>query len=564
MRGLDYKISNHLRARDAQGNYVTDDSKLLNYLKDPGVVPSVMVLGEIERRQVEAKQSQAAQAQTPQGTVKDQMLAAASQPTGINGLGVAMPPGAENMPNPETPQMSPEERAGTGIAVMARNGGYIPKLAGGGIVAFAGNDGSLVGSTDPSARPFTEGQNVGLANVDGYTEAEIRANKARVALGLPPLPPMVGPRKPKPKFGEGALRALNLANQEDTALSEEELFKQEVDAIKAAREESKPKQTEPTPLTEQKPETQNIVEPSSENFTGAKMNTGSLDTSIYDQLAIEDPAEFAAERLRARKEALGEDPYKDILKTEKAEAEKDIAKADKDVLSNALLSTGLGMLQRGGKGEDIFTALGGAAQDPLKQAALDKKEVRAMKKELRSFEKEIKLAERKEKEAAYEFGVNSEQYARANNMKVKLQQQQDNLKTQEMEMERPLKKAQAEYYSGYGQYLKTQGFDRDTVSKIESHIDKNFPASARDDLAMYEGMIKDKQAKNEKPSEFAVREYNKLTERANKVRAEAEALYGPYRVGGNRSGGLGEISSTEDSLAAFQNRGFGIAPQPPR
>ena len=60
---LEERFASHLRARDANGNYITSDEKLLNYLQDPGTIPSILVLGEVERRQVENKQRQQMEAQ---------------------------------------------------------------------------------------------------------------------------------------------------------------------------------------------------------------------------------------------------------------------------------------------------------------------------------------------------------------------------------------------------------------------------------------------------------------------------------------------------------------------
>ena len=102
--------------------------KLVQYAQDPaGVVPQFLALAEIQRRK---KLELSNPGQPPQSTVAQDIMAQAVQPSGIG------------MPQPRT-----------GVAALPSNMGE-QSFAGGGIVAFAGDEDSYV--EDPDSLSFQE------------------------------------------------------------------------------------------------------------------------------------------------------------------------------------------------------------------------------------------------------------------------------------------------------------------------------------------------------------------------------------------------------------------------
>jgi hypothetical protein len=463
---LEERFSSQLRARSDSGDYVVNDAQLTNYLQNPGTIPSFMVLAEIERRQAEKVRREQAQAQPQQPTVKDQAIMA---------LGQQMPQGMA-MP-PEQVAMAPEQRAGSGIAALNPP----VQMAEGGIVGYAVGD--LV------KRKLFAGRSLGdmYADPEGmYADSYLQnLQEARLRKDRPPTS-RDGTPYPSSLIGEPTEEAVLAAGKErmekkdfdipggyvpkESNLKSEEQIKEEIEA-----QQEKDKKAAQDKLLSDKDKT----------FEGAKLDTGKFNTMPYDELMIENPVEYGRtlkEELRAE---LGEDDYKKLEKEQLGDLDKRIGSRDSKKWSMAALITGAKMLSSkdpyfaGGLGEGLEAGAGFLTQE--------QKEIEALKSQRLDIQTKLRIADRKEKEALNKFGAQSEQFARANNMKVSLEQQSNMLKQREIDIKEP-------YYSGLGQAYKGMSAETSLADKKFKALTEIVPAR---DLVTF-NKLKQKIARGEK------------------------------------------------------------------
>jgi len=486
-----FQIASHLRATDANGNYITSNEKLLNYLQDPGVVPSILVLGEVERRNVENATRMAARGNQPQPpTVKEQAEQAIMG--GMQNNNVAI----NTLNNNSAPQ-SPAERASSGIAsvlpVAAKQGGYVTNLAGGGIVAF--REAGAVSRTDPNARPFTGSDVIPLSreqfdkldptaqaqylNMLRY-EQEMDPKKLQDVKTSPRLPSEII-SFPEMRFGDlterGQVMPPEVSNREELlAEKEKEIAKTDedynkslekiaADNIKADKEEVK---------VAEKPSEQ-IDKDLNKFFEGAYKDTGKLDTSLYDELGIDQtPEEYRAAKMQEREAAIGEDPTKKAYADFEKRSTERQAKAKQEMLGNFLLNVGTAVMEAGSKGGSPLDA---KFEKATAGVINDSKELRKMFDDDDKYKLLLNQAMYKEKQSRYEYGDKSEQYAQALNTRVGLEKAKQIYNYDKLENELRKAKITASAYKSYLDYgLKGAKFNVDTIETIEKQVDKNMAA----------------------------------------------------------------------------------------
>lgn len=453
---LEERFSSQLKARDENGNYVVDDARLVNYLQNPGTVPSFMVLSEIERRQAENMRREKAQAQPQAPTVKDQAIAS---------LGQQMPQG---MPMPEQVAMNPAERASSGIAALNPP----VQMAEGGVVGYAAGD--LVKQNLFAGPDFTR-QNV--RNYPGmppyYPESERTSLSDQFT-----FPGM--DRTQMQVFKEKARLENKIKNRENVTYDDI----QQLNELNSIIEKGGRGGYEPGDVVDKTPTTLPTLQedlPIGETtagkpglkdqpasiFEGARLDTGKRDTSKFDELMMEDPDVYRARMEREREETLGESPFGKALDTETERAKKAQSRKKDFVVGEFLMNLGNSVMQqKPGEALDLTKATDRLAQG--NQEYLD------MIRNDDKYKLELQRLDRADREATLKFGIDSEERARINNQKVGL----ESIKTQVEydKMANELEKANISA-TAYGRYLAaTLGRDKlgfDAFTKAQDRLMKD-------------------------------------------------------------------------------------------
>lgn len=423
---LEERFASHLRARDANGNYITSDEKLLNYLQDPGTIPSILVLGEVERRQVENKQRQQMEAQAAGSmpTVKDQALmqqanAQNMMTGGIDSLG-AQRPDMSNVPQPT--QMTAQDRANTpGLPVLAKAGGYVPEFKEGGVVGYQ----------------FGGGVNVPNAVYPNYVDqpkafqgfdANIQATQQKIFELKEQLAKLKSEPNERPLLisqVEEQLRAqqeyLN-APKTGGGYTPTESPMMTPDETKLAALKSGDTLQEDLPIGETTIDKPGLKDQPASVFEGAKLDTGKVDTRIYDELGIEDPALYGQESKERMSEALGDEYTKAI--GEEGKRIQDLKLDNQRTLRSAYLFDAAGELFKGRVGEE-GTAIGNALKKIGEGERLTQKETNALTMKEADINLQLLKANEDRKLSLEKFGMESERYARDNNRAVQLAKQKE-------------------------------------------------------------------------------------------------------------------------------------------
>lgn len=506
-----FQIASHLRATDANGNYITSNEKLLNYLQDPGVVPSILVLGEVERRNVENATRMAARGNQPQPpTVKEQAKQAIMG--GMQNNNVAI----NTLNNNSAPQ-SPAERASSGIAsvlpVAAKQGGYVTNLAGGGIVAF--REAGAVSKTDPNARPFTGGSDLIKLSQEQFDKLD--DNAKRQYLNMLEYEKKMSPDSLKntefkgPKNFTEAMEQYGDNNQttfsqafKDTlkgyigdlymdpyrpdAVVKKEYSQEEKDILQAGAKEEIAKTDEDYNKSLEKIAADNVkadkeevkvAEKPSEQidkdlnkfFEGAYKDTGKLDTSLYDELGIDQtPEEYRAAKMREREAAIGEDPTKKDLADFKELSTKRQTEGKQKMVGNFFLNLGKAVMEAGAKGKGPLDA---DFEQTVTGLIKDDKELTKMFDDDRKYITLLRQAQYKEEKSKFDYGDKSEQYAQALNTRVGLEKAKQIYNYDKLENELEKANISAKAYKSYIDYaLNNAKLNINTTGEIIKEVDK--------------------------------------------------------------------------------------------
>lgn len=468
---LEERFASHLRARDANGNYITSDEKLLNYLQDPGTIPSILVLGEVERRQVENKQRQQMEAQAagPMPTVKDQAMmqqanAQNMMTGGIDNLG-AQRPDTANVPQPT--QMTAQQKANTpGLPVLAKAGGYVPEFKEGGVVGY-----QLGGNVNI---PDFNRQNV--LNYPGfppyYPESERRSLSDQFT-----FPGM--DKNQMDLFKEKARLEDKIRKRENVTFDDVQNLKEITSIVEKGGKggyepgdavdktpTTLPTLQEDLPIGETTTNKAKLQDQESV-FEGARLDTGKRDTSKFDELMMEDPDVYRERMQRERREAVGESPFGKAIEEEAARSKKDQGRQKTRLTGEFLMYLGDAVgKQIPGQALDLQPAIKNLEKN--NQALLD------MVKDDRKYMTELQKLDYADKKAEFDYGVNSEERARINNQKVGLEAIKNQVEYDKMAND--LKKAKISA-TAYGRYLAASlGRDKlgyQVVSDINAEMQKD-------------------------------------------------------------------------------------------
>jgi len=424
---LEERFASHLRATDANGNYITSDEKLLNYLQDPGTIPSILVLGEVERRQVENKQRQQMEAQAagPMPTVKDQALmqqanAQNMMTGGISNLG-AQRPDMTNVPQPT--EMTAADRANMpGLPVLAKAGGYVSEFKEGGVVGYqlGGNVNIPSNTVYPNYLDQPKAFQGFDANIQA-TQDNIFALKKRLAelKSEPHERPLLISQV------EAQLKAeLDYLNAPKTGggFTPTENPMMTPDEQKLAAMKSGQTLQEDLPIGETTIDKPGLKDQPASVFEGAKLDTGKVDTRVYDELGIEDPALYGQESKERMSEALGDEYTKAI--GEQRKRIQDLNLDTQRSLRGAYFLDAAGELFKGRVGEE-GAAIGNALKKIGEGERLTKKESNALTMKQAELDLQLIKANEDRKLALEKYGMDSERYARDNNRAVQLAKQKE-------------------------------------------------------------------------------------------------------------------------------------------
>ena len=502
-------LAKKLKAIGNNNQYLVSDAQLAMYLERPGDYPSYLVLTEIDRRQGEKVKREQAQAQPQQPSIKDQAIMA---------LGQQMPQGMV-MP-PEQVAMTPEQRASSGIA----------QLAGGGVVAL--KDGGIVGyrAGDYVSKKLFGGRSLG----DMYTDPEGMYRDSDLAnLQESRLKKIQSLRDTK-----GAIFPSSLIGEPDSITGKEVVAKERLQALEDEGlvtipggyvPEGSPFKTDEEVLmdkieaqekADKKAAEDKLLSDKDKTFEGAKLSTGKFNTMPYDELMIENPEEYGRtlkEELRAE---LGEDDFKKLEKEQLGDLEKRIGGREGKKFGMAALFAGAKMMSS--KDPYFAQGLGAGLEEGAKFLTQEQKEIEALKSQRLDIQTKLRIADRKEKEALNKFGAQSEQFARANNMKVALEQQSNMLKKEELDIKRP-------YYESQSSYLKSLSAQTGLADKKAEYIAKRMQGD-------YGGFSMYNDLRTTDPNKLSDRQkklLDKLERQYQRLKKEADELY--PNVGGNSS-----------------------------
>ena len=511
---LEERFSSQLRARSDTGDYVVNDAQLTNYLQNPGTIPSFMVLAEIERRQAENTRREQMRAQPQQPTVKDQAIAALGQPMP---QGMAMPA--------EQAAMTPEQRASSGIAALNPP----VEMAEGGVVGYAVGD--LV------KRKLFSGRSLGdmYADPEGmYADSYLEnLQDARLRKQRPPTS-RDGTPYPSSLIGEPTEEAVQAAGKErmekkefdvpggyvptESNIKSEEQLKEEIEAQQKA---------------DKKAAEDKLLSSKDKTFEGAKLDTGKFNTMPYDELMIENPEEYGRtlkEELRAE---LGEDDYKKLEKEQLGDLDKRIGGREGKKWSIAAIIAGAKMLSS--KDPFFSVGLGAGLEAGAGFLTQEQREIEQLKSQKLDIQTKLRIADRKEKEALNKFGAQSAQFARANNMKVALEQQSNMLKQEELDIKRP-------YYESQSGYLKSLSAQTGLADKKAEYIAKRMQG----DYGGYQMYNQLRTADPNKLSDRQKKVLDKLERQYQRLKKEADEIY--PNVGGSSGSSYADTMRTANPL----------------
>lgn len=582
------KLSSDLKRLDNNGNYVVDDARLMNYLQNPGMVPSYIVLAEVERRQGEQKQREMYKAmqEGAQPSVKEQAIAS---------LGQSAPQVPAHLMSAAQPkEMSAQERAGTpGLPTLASAGGYAPEFKEGGVVGyFDGGNVSPLLRSDPNARPYTGGRSRFRRFIDKYFPTQgmqgdktLEQRQAELSQYSIDLDKEYGDkivRNPFKNLSEqelieqDALRAERdqklRAKQIELGLAKDNIGRDEGGYDPETKDDSQKTLTlqENTPIgeTNKKPtlaeQQEDDLRKSQKDKVAAEADLAKarqeVDKSYEDMMLPEDYSQQRVDALRAK---MGEDTYTKLAQEEKDYLADKLAENEKyrpDLTGEGFLRAGLGMLKASGEADSqgrpkgFFASLGegGAETAAWYEKARDKYITRKDKLEadVRAVNRDLLKSQRSEDLAIAKFGEESEQARIANNRTVGLQQKKDALTAIQLEIEGKKAEALGEYYRAGAKGLTNAQTTRG--QKLLDEARKSMGNAYNTMITLEAEISKYDLSDPSKLTKAEARRYNQyldLKDMYNRKLKEAEKLIGPALVGNNVRPAAGDSNLTFDVVS---------------
>lgn len=348
------------------------DNTLVGYVQNPtGQVPTYLALSELQRRKEMRSKYQAAK---PEEKTVAEDLVQETEP-GLMGLPAGQPMQQAMQPPPEMPV---EQMAQGGLADLDTGNMYDENnYANGGIVAFAGREGSYVKSDDPYGDMYSSDLERALALKQYELEKKKRLQN-KTFPGFLSTPPT----KPE-QFDIDALAARVGKGGYDRNIESPVLSDTEV-AIRKAIEDSK---------------TNPFADKSKFNFNAPVEKVGDL-RSYADEF----------------KNYIGEDPMKQKLADRLAKMEEKATKQEEQAPWLALAKAGFEMASARpeyGKGQSALADIARGAGVGIKEYGEAKDKLNTLEEKRFNIENDLAKAQRAEQLAVAKYGADSKQAAEA-------------------------------------------------------------------------------------------------------------------------------------------------------
>lgn len=428
------------------------DEALVGYVQNPtGDVPTYLALGELQRRKDMRERYQADK--QPEPSVAEQLIEE-TKPQGIAGMAPGMTPPNQGVGAPQPqPEMTPDMMASSGVGALPA-GAVGQNYAGGGIVAFAAGDYvpppkgfymdrpaggylspdeyrmklveqfSNLPSDLSNTRKSIEMQNIyttGDTPYDAAIDAYTRIGDTSSVDQLRKL------RKDFIQFSDPYISQDVLAAKTDPLLSydmpeEEGITDQDIEDVKKITQESLVKKEKPKVESVAEadiPELNFDTTPADKPLVTPVIDTEDTFDPFKDFYRPEGDKVVADADARFRK-LIGEDPAQARMKERLEKYEDRQRKMEDSAIGEALMAAGFATMA--GTSQNAFENFGAGAQKGLERYGQSRKDITAMEEKAFALDMELAKAARAEQLAAAKYGLDSEQYNKAHNDKLRLEQ----------------------------------------------------------------------------------------------------------------------------------------------
>lgn len=439
------KLQNMLRG-------VPDDA-LINYVQNPqGEVPSYLALSELQRRKDTRDKYQAQQA--PETSVAEDL----EQETMPDQGGLAMLAGQ--------PQMQMEDQGVAGLPVpetMYQEGNF----AGGGIVAFAGKDGSYVQGYPNYEGPATSAIGRAFGSITGGLKGYVDKKSQLMDLQrqIETLQPNLFESLNPSELSTRKAKIAELKAQQDAIRNPSSgyTYKEGESAV------------DPTMKSYVEQEAQRRLETAKEKPKATKdpAKTQPTQTQASQTQASQQTAETDEDYLRRRmalfKEAMG--PNEDRTKLQEKIDKMEKRAARQEELAPYIALTEAGFKTMAGTSPFALANIGAGAQAGLQSYGAAQDKLAALEEKRYALMNEAAKADRAERQAIAKFGFDSEE-AKMN------RDQKERLGQAELEVRREANAINRTRFSNEANYLKMAGFGQRNQAAIDKYVKDKMGAKA--------------------------------------------------------------------------------------
>ena len=479
------KLQNMLRG-------VPDDA-LINYVQNPqGEVPSYLALSELQRRKDTRAKYQAEQA--PETSVAEDL----EQETIPDQGGLAMLAGQ--------PQMQMEDQGVAGLPVDD-NMYQEDNFAGGGIVAFAGKDGSYVQGYPNYEGPATSAIGRAFGSITGGLKGYVDKKSQLMDLQrqIETLQPNLFESLNPSELSTRKAKIAELKAQQDAIRNPSSgyTYKEGESAV------------DPTMKSYVEQEAQRRLETAKEKPKATKdpAKTQPTQTQAAQTQASQQTAETDEDYFRRRmalfKEAMG--PNEDRTKLQEKIDAMEKRAARQEELAPYMALTEAGFKTMAGTSPFALTNLGAGAEAGIRSYGAAQDKMAALEEKRYALMNEAAKADRAERQAIAKFGFDSEE-AKMN------RDQKERLGQAELEVRRQANEINRTRFSNEANYLKMAGFGQRNQAAIDKYVKDNMG----NDLILLEQLRKTDPAKLDEKKKALLKTF---TEKEARIQQEAMQKY---------------------------------------
>ena len=487
--GITFNMTEHIDMLNEKtvggGGYAIPKEYIVQkYLKERinPEIPTATILAALDTRIFEDKAMASAQALMggPQKSVLEETITetetamAPRMPQGINQgqpspMPGQMPRQMAGLQRPPMPGRVPPQR-NNGIPMMAAAGGYVPNFADGGIIGYK-ELGYVKNRFDPDAKPFTERKfsfsdiiSDSMAAEGGYDGPSSYERKAIEEIKKlqgergEEFPTLIGGR-PEDIARESIFDEIKQREKIKTDLEggggynpivneqteiDDNILAQTKENIKMQENIDAQILANKKPDDIKKPvdiKGSGIGNKEDNLFQGAYLDTGVIDTSVYEEVDIITAGNEAAQ---AYEDRIGVSPFVALAGKYEQEIGENIAEAKKQSIGKMLYNFG-SELTKSGK-------LGDAAVAAGRDIDKDMDRLITLRREQRKIGFDIAKIGEAERQTKGKIGADAEGRAKLTNEKRRLQKNTDMLKQKEMNIKAPYYKALSEKALAEGRY----------------------------------------------------------------------------------------------------------------